>query len=206
MRDLSKLALIYSHNGYWRKNQGGYTNCMGHAGIYDRQEAEKLAAGCGPEKGVQLCPVHEDHPVIMAEERLEAANGLLRRGERCVVKLREIAHRMGWNGVDNSKILEVFLDEYFNSITIERDELRAEAERLRERGDGFRTNMLSASLECDEARAAAVDLAKKVATLRTAMFEVRQHAAPSGIDRGNSAIEAIAVKALEETNANTPLA
>lgn len=51
----------------------------------------------------------------------------------------------------------------------------------------------------DEARAAAVDLAKKVATLRTAMFEIRQHTAPSGIDRGDSAVEAIATAALEET-------
>lgn len=69
MRDLSKLALIYSHNGYWRKNQGGYTNDISRAGIYDRAEAEKIAAGCGPEKGVQLCPVNADHPVIVAEER-----------------------------------------------------------------------------------------------------------------------------------------
>lgn len=53
--------------------------------------------------------------------------------------------------------------------------------------------------ERDEARAAAVDLAKKVATLRTAMFEIRQHTAPSGIDRGDSAVEAIATAALEET-------
>ena len=72
MRDLSKLALIYGHSGYWRKNQGGYTNCIGHAGIYGREEAEKIAAGCGPEKGVQLCPVNDDHPVIVAEARDEA--------------------------------------------------------------------------------------------------------------------------------------
>ena len=71
MRDISKLALIYSHNGYWRENSGGYTGSMSAAGIYDRAAAEKIAAGCGPEKGVQLCPVSEDHPAIMAEERDE---------------------------------------------------------------------------------------------------------------------------------------
>ena len=71
MRDLSKFALIYSHNGYWRKNRGGYTNDISRAGIYDRAEAEQIAAGCGPEKGIQLCPVDDGHPVIVAEERDE---------------------------------------------------------------------------------------------------------------------------------------
>lgn len=55
--------------------------------------------------------------------------------------------------------------------------------------------------ELSIARQAAIDLAKKVVTLRTAMFEIRQHSAPSGIESGDLAIEAIAIRALEDTEA-----
>jgi hypothetical protein len=34
------------------------------------------------------------------------------RREECITALRSLAHRLGWNGVENSKILHVFLENY----------------------------------------------------------------------------------------------
>jgi len=57
---------------------------------------------------------------------VERLNGQLQRGERCVGKLRELAHDLGWDGVNNSKILEVFLEQIITAATA-----RAEAAESR---------------------------------------------------------------------------
>ncbi len=89
-------------------------------------------------------------------------------------------------------------------LTAERDQLRAEVERLRESGrigvDTWKYAAEQATARADVAQGAAVDLAKKLAVARTALFEIRQHSAPCGIERGDAAVEAIAVAALDATN------
>ncbi len=73
-------------------------------------------------------PGHFDAAVfsLAAIARLKAehedAVGMNQRGERCIGKLRELAHQRGWNGVENSKILEEFLGHEFEEqdATIQR--------------------------------------------------------------------------------------
>lgn len=64
---------------------------------------------------------------------LAAANGVNQRGERCIGKLRELAHAHGWDGVNNSKILEVFLEQHINYLVDSAEELKEELANERER-------------------------------------------------------------------------
>ncbi len=50
---------------------------------------------------------------------LEIERGMTRRGEQAIGKLRVLAHSLGWNGVENSKILEVFLENYVTELRTE---------------------------------------------------------------------------------------
>ncbi len=65
----SKYVLIWSgeHGCYWRPDAAGYTTRLSAAGIYERSEAERLTAHCGPEKRIEL----EPHPQSALIERAE---------------------------------------------------------------------------------------------------------------------------------------
>lgn len=53
----------------------------------------------------------------------------LERGEQCVGALRELAHRHGWNGVENSKILHVFLADLIAALEARAVAAETELER-----------------------------------------------------------------------------
>ena len=56
-------------------------------------------------------------------DRIAELEASISRSEQCTGRLREIAHARGWNGVENSKILDVFIEQYIA-------ELEADHERL----------------------------------------------------------------------------
>lgn len=57
---MSDLVVIYSgeRDAYWRPKAAGYDNLFG-AGVYTREEAERLTRSCGPEKMVQIRSLEE---------------------------------------------------------------------------------------------------------------------------------------------------
>ncbi len=52
------------------------------------------------------------------------------RGARCVGHLRGLAHSNGWNGIENSKILHVFFDDFIGQLKQERDAANQRAAEL----------------------------------------------------------------------------
>lgn len=50
--------------------------------------------------------------------------------EQTLKAIVNLARRMGWNGVENSKILEVFLESAFDELVQENRELFAAEQRL----------------------------------------------------------------------------
>lgn len=67
--------------------------------------------------------------------QLAAANRQQQRGEQCVGKLRELAHGLGWDGVNNSKILEVFLEDALAAATGRAEKAEAELKAANERAE-----------------------------------------------------------------------
>ena len=66
------------------------------------------------------------------EEELKSERGLNKRGEQTIGMLREIAHKHGWNGVENSKFLEGFFDNYISELCSKVAELEGEVASARE--------------------------------------------------------------------------
>lgn len=63
--------------------------------------------------------------------QLAEADGMNKRGERAIGALRDLAHRHGWDGVNNSKILEVFLEQKFDELSSQLAEARRDGARWR---------------------------------------------------------------------------
>lgn len=62
--------------------------------------------------------------------KLETENAELRRKSASVKALIDLAHSLGWNGVENSKILEVFFADYIADLSARLQKAEADSRRM----------------------------------------------------------------------------
>lgn len=79
-----------------------------------------------------ICVLGRDRIMSLSAERdrlsaeRDAAIEDNKRGEQCIGNLRQLAHECGWNGVENSKVLDVFLRQHIAAANETIETLRAE--------------------------------------------------------------------------------
>lgn len=88
--------------------------------------------------------------VITERDALRAELARLQRNEDCVQRLIVWATENGWNGVDNSKILDVFISGLFDQLRAELAAAKEERDRQYEYNAGAIAKFAALELERDQ--------------------------------------------------------
>ncbi|MEK7125081.1 MAG: hypothetical protein AAB864_01665 [Patescibacteria group bacterium] len=130
----SENVLIWSgeHRAYWSPNHAGYTDSACHAGRYDRKEAERILAGCGPEKELAIredsitceCTVHTLELVRLRAQLAPSPCG--HRMADCSCTTTGLPHSDAYDEcracARETRLLEDLRERCTDAVTVERDD------------------------------------------------------------------------------------
>jgi hypothetical protein len=103
----SDRVLIWSgeHHAYWRPNSAGYTFDGLAAGLYAREEAERIIRGCDAEKRVSIREIDPAWPIVAALNRHRTASLEAERSRASADAVK--AHH--WRSLDDAPLDQMVL-------------------------------------------------------------------------------------------------